>query len=826
MSPRLKIVIGALVLLISFDGLRISGNDALGPTAAALFAAIGVVFPFIIGLFIRRRLYRGPQVVGDALLSMWPLCVMRVWPVIAGLKQWDYSYTLSASERDVAGFLLYLSLVSLWSMLSAWSIGGEMKARDADKDIGIELPNPILEQRRKLYKFYGICYGMLIILACPLMLALNRHASFHSKAWDLAIFAQLCYNITHGNGLEVSVRGLTNIFADHFSPIVFPVALLYPLFGGKASALIIIQALAVASGVIPLVLMAVRRSLYAPLYSLLIGLVYATYVPLNFLLIDDFHPIALVVPLILWAFYFLETKRMLLFYIFLVLAGCCQEEAWIIVGMVGLYLALFRGMRRAGLMVFMCSWLFFFWLVVNFIPSFRTEGDYFYIHRYSYLGTSGGEIFKNIFIHPGLWLGHLFDARSFAFIVMMLAPLGFLPLRRPKILFIIIPTIFYTLISGYDIQKSIFHQYTAPFIPFLLLSFVDNFEKSKDANTRLNSLHLPAVAALCSIFAYAMMLLFPIWGHPELFSQSGVSNLYSFLDGYYIRYIKADDKVCTTSKYAPHLSNRAYLTLFPQLEWLGSVPDKILIDGYGLNSLNERKLLTELYLGTNLGLKYELLESVNGIFIFQKAKYSVKPGNILNDNVSFRDGRLSNYIKPENRSNTSGLIPVGIQFRHYSSLQMDQFQLALLRPGDYPDAYYLTVKYAINKKFNNNLFISIRGVDKSDELTFELNVFPIYGMLPIEMMNYSNDDYSEAGTGENHFYQTLLIESTEERNKYISLLKHQGNPKDTMTIMIFPMGLPDGWRNTLDEYVAIQEYAGKVNWDEAYIFNVWKGFFD
>lgn len=817
MKPWVKIAVGILLLLISFDGLRIAGSDALGPTAAALFAAIGVILPFVIGLLIRRKLYRGPGAVGDALLSMWPLCVMRVWPVMAGLKQWDYSYIFAASERDVVGFLLFSSTISVWSLLSAKALQSWHKSQRDES----EYDDKFRYQKGRGYELFEVVtaamLGIFILLALTLGCALFRHASFHSKAWDLAIFAQLAYNITHGNGLEVSVRGLESIFADHFQPIMFPVAWLHQLFGGKASALIIIQAVAIATGIVPIMLIMHLRNPNYPEITRNSVYVYFMYVPLAFLLLDDFHPIAFVVPLFLWAFYFFEIKRMWPFCIFLIIAGCCQEEVWIIVGMVGLYLALFHGMRKAGFIMFFLSWLFFFWLVVAFIPSFRAEGDYFYIHRYAYLGSSPGEIAKNIFLHPGLWLRRMFDGRSIAFIFMMLAPLGFLPLRRPKILFMIIPVAFYTLISGYDIQKSIFHQYTAPFIPFLILAYIDNFRTENNKSLPLNISQISIGGFLCASFAFIMMLNFPILKHEDIYWYQGTRTMDAANSGYLLNQISEHaGRISTISKYAPHLTDREYLTLFPQLDWEGQPPDSILVDGKELINEEDRRELAEITLKVNHGPSYDRSFSLNGIFLFDMtlppADISSAPPYVTSvaENLQSNPDDLMNVEKPK--------VDYPIQIKAATFVDTDwkyhNIHGFILFPGSYP--YLLKLLYTTSDDLTPDWFLAIRAEDASGRPVVVYSSFPFYGMCfnnKAEAESVFGLDTGKYGYG---FFEIYFIDNyTYELPHYNPLYKYYetGPP---VTLRILPMRLPEGWTNTLDEYVTNQEYRGTINWDNAY----------
>jgi len=787
-----KIIIGLAILLISLDGLRVAGADALGGGLSLFFAMLGVGVPFAVGIFIRRSAGLMDTIPGAA-LALWPLCIMRIWPLLASLKQWGYSYSLAASEKDVVAFILYLCAISAWAFLFARTINSK---KDVTEEKGNDKNFPNL-------LWFGLLIGFIIILAVPMRLAMLRHATFHSKAWDLAIFSQLAFNMLHGNGLEVSVRGIANILSDHFSPIMFPAALLSYVFGGSAKGLIILQAIAVGSGIIPIALIARRRSIGNPMPGIFAALIYALYAPLTFLLLDDFHPIALIVPLFLWAFYFLEIKRMWTFYIFLILAGCCQEEGWIIVGMVGAYLAIFRGMRRAGIITLILSWTFFFYIVMSLIPSFRPEGDYFYIHRYAYLGSSASEIAKNIFLHPGLWLKRMFDPRSIAFVLMMLAPLGFLPLRRPKILFILIPTVFYTLISGYDIQRTIFHQYTAPFIPFLMLAMLDNFTINENRKTCLSNTQITVGALWCGLCGMLMLLMFPISGFPGIYGNPD-AQFDARLDKHFVELISEDAKVSTISKYAPHLSNRKHLTLFPNIDWDNEWPDVILIDGKELHTGDERQLLAELLYGENDGPTYNLSHFYNGIFLLEPTAEQASWGRIINSSTPGTDDLI--------RASGGEAYKVGkCKAADLVLFTAGSNEFEKMTSGIAEDLYWLKLQMEVSGEFGYNWFISVRCEDEEGNVLFTHHHFPLYGPLyvnksgeirPFRIFNRSPKMFTEA----------YVIDG-----KIFSKSKSHGSPA---FLRILPIQLQEGWTNTLDEYMVTKELSGDVHWDSAFVVDL------
>ena len=78
------------------------------------------------------------------------------------------------------------------------------------------------------------------------------------------------------------------------------------------SLLLVVQAAAVAAGA-PAAYLLARRHLGSDWAGLAFALAYLLYPPTQWLVVDDFHPVALATPLLLWGFWFLDTDRLLPF---------------------------------------------------------------------------------------------------------------------------------------------------------------------------------------------------------------------------------------------------------------------------------------------------------------------------------------------------------------------------------------------------------------------------------------------------------------------------------------------------------------------------------
>jgi len=416
-----------------------------------------------------------------------------------------------------------------------------------------------------------------------------RHLSFHSKAWDLAIFDQVIWNLANGNGWECSVRGVMDLRGDHFEPILLLFVPLYKilphvgwLLGFQAAAL-------VGTG---LVLRTIYRERIGETAAFLLFLAFCFYPPVHWLALADFHPIAIAPFFIAIGWLGSRRNNILLFLVGLIGMILCGEEAFIVAGWWCLWEFLSRkpwarsergtpGSHRiiawGGLALMAIFWAGFVYLSFVWIPAHRMEGEgYFYIHRYSYLGSSMAEIIRSFFLKPGLWIKHAFDSRGIALLFLYLVPLAFLPLKRPGTLLILIPTLLYTLLSVSDEQRSIFHQYTAMWIPLLFIITAESMiiyrtTASWTMDMRINPKKIQARRASALIIASFLGFLFlsPILGfsmHPGLMAPESWAPEAAGV----VQSVDTSEAVSAPSALCPHLSHRRILLLQPETSWPGT----------------------------------------------------------------------------------------------------------------------------------------------------------------------------------------------------------------------------------------------------------------
>ena len=120
---------------------------------------------------------------------------------------------------------------------------------------------------------------------------------------------------------------------------------------------------------------------------------YLLYPALGFLVLNEFHPVALATPLLLWAFLYMDEDRWVRAAVFLVLAAACKETVPLVIAFMGAYFAI-RKRSPWPLVVTVLGVAWFVVAVWVVIPHYNGDQSTF-IARYGDYGSGAGEVAKN-----------------------------------------------------------------------------------------------------------------------------------------------------------------------------------------------------------------------------------------------------------------------------------------------------------------------------------------------------------------------------------------------------------------------------------------------
>ena len=181
-------------------------------------------------------------------------------------------------------------------------------------------------------------------------------------------------------------------------------ALLVPLWWAWPSPmmLVVFQVVAVAAGALPVYWLARKHlsSEFAPACFAFAYLLYPATQSNAVGVGDSFHAVSIAIPLILFAIWFLDEERLVLFGVFALLAASTKEEIAASVGCLGLWYAVRRKRWGVGLSIFGLGVTV---SLINFlviIPHFSPSGIDPFAARYSNVGTTPGGILHRAFTDP------------------------------------------------------------------------------------------------------------------------------------------------------------------------------------------------------------------------------------------------------------------------------------------------------------------------------------------------------------------------------------------------------------------------------------------
>lgn len=301
-------------------------------------------------------------------------------------------------------------------------------------------------------------------------LSLYRYNHFGTGIFDLGIFDQATWLISHGKPLFLSSRGM-NAFGDHFSVVLYLLAPLYHLWDSP-NTLLVLQTFACAIGAYPIYLLARKRT-GSYRIATLFSVAYLLCPSLQGINSFDFHPESLAIPMFLFACWFMETKRPIPLILSLLPTLLCKETMGLTVICVGV-LAFFMTNRGAGVIIILIG-------AIGQIVSLETmryvnHGQpSAYASLYSAFGSSLPQIAWNLISHPFHTISVLASVGNLAYICEILFPLGFLSLFAPRFLLPAIPAFLANMLSNRDAMQMVYFQYDATIIPFLFYASIAGY---------------------------------------------------------------------------------------------------------------------------------------------------------------------------------------------------------------------------------------------------------------------------------------------------------------------------------------------------------------
>ena len=392
-----------------------------------------------------------------------------------------------------------------------------------------------------------------------------RHDAFITGRFDLGNMVQAVWSTAHGHPLEMTDLHGDQIsrLAAHVDPILVVFAPLWWIWPSP-DLLLVAQAIAVAVGALPVYWLA-RKHLGSAHSALGFALAYLLYPATGWLTLNEFHPVALATPLLLFAFWYLDEDRLLPFAALAIAAAACKEEIALVVAGFGIWYALSHKRWLAGAAIAGVAGLWAAVAIAVVIPHYNAGAESDFYGRYSEVGGSAGGILKTALTHPLRIVEAAFSARDLHYLLELVAPLAGLCLLAPIVLVAALPELAINLLSSTTTQTSIHFHYTAGLIPPLIIAAIFGAK-------RLSRWLLPigAIVVLAALIGNYRLGPIPGWRHlpggQQFQATAARVTAHDRIAERALDLIPSGEVVSATNTLGAHLSARRRVLSFPFLE--------------------------------------------------------------------------------------------------------------------------------------------------------------------------------------------------------------------------------------------------------------------
>jgi len=398
-------------------------------------------------------------------------------------------------------------------------------------------------------------------------LSIMRHRAFATGRFDLGNMVQAVWSTAHGDPLRMTgLRGdQVSRLGAHFDPILAAFAPLW-LVWPSPDVLLVTQAVAIALGALPVYWLA-RKHLVSERAGVAFALAYLLYPPTQWLTLNEFHPVALACPLLLFAIWYLDEGRLLPFAAFALLAAATKEEIALVVAGLGIWYALAHRRRLAGAVIAVAGLLVALVAIEAVIPHFNRAGTSSFFTRYSEVGSTPGGIVHTALTDPWKVVTTALTGRGLGYLARLLLPLGLLALLAPLVLVAALPELAVNLLSAATTQTSIRFHYTAGVIPVLIAAAV--FGAARLARAR-PALPLAGAVVVVAVASNYLLGAIPVWryfpGGEQQQAHAAEVSEHDRIAARALRLIPPHAVVSATNSLGAHLSARRRLLSFPFLQ--------------------------------------------------------------------------------------------------------------------------------------------------------------------------------------------------------------------------------------------------------------------
>jgi uncharacterized membrane protein len=452
--------------------------------------------------------------------------------------------------------------------------------------------------------------------------AVEQHL-FLLRRYDLGNFTQAVWSTAHGHLLRVTEVGVADVsrLGIHVDPILVFLVPLWWLWSSPVM-LEVVHVVALGAGALPLFWLA-RKHLASERDAGLIAAAYLLCPAVEWNAALEFHAVALAVPFLIAAVWFLDEHRLVPFAVAAGLATLCQEQIGFLVAGLGLWYAWRYRNVLQGVAIAACGALVSaldFGVVIH-----HFSGGSPYYGRYSGVGGSFTGMAGNLFSHPLSFAGHLVqpvDALGIAFLTVPVACLCF----RSSIMLAAVPQFALLMLSDRPVDFAFDGQTVLPLIPFIYVGAVFALARRRD-KARWTAAHvLVASIGVAAFFGPLNPVGRGLPASGKVAAERRAVDL-----------IPPAAAVSATSHLGAHLAERRQINVFPVLrgaDWVvvdvhdNYLPDMAFLKarkGIGVGKYDlyhQPKLMRNALRGLNGSPAWKRVLSSNGISVFRRVQTS------------------------------------------------------------------------------------------------------------------------------------------------------------------------------------------------------------
>lgn len=384
-----------------------------------------------------------------------------------------------------------------------------------------------------------------------------RYLTFSAPNYDFGIFCNMFHNMKESFRPLVSCERdqILSHFAVHFSPAMYVFLPFYYIFPSPVT-VAVFQTVAIYSGIIPFILIMKNRK-FDSFTMCMFAVVYAANAAYTGGCRYDFHENCLLVPFMMWMFYFYEKKKLPLMFLFALFTLMVKEDAFIYVSVFAVYVILTeKKLFKGSTLIFMA---FAYFAVACYI--LEQHGTGIMSNRYDAM-ISGDEglfgVIKTAFTNPAYAIELIFrtkdkDANKLIYFLQMLCPLAFMPfITKKSVRLVLVLPLLLNLLTDYVYQYDISFQYNFAIMSLLLYLCVVNATEMEKKKRDFLSVTAAGLAAM--MFFMLIVPGFTSKTKDYFTAKEKFESMEEVIDA-----IPQDASVAASTFLIPHLADRTHI---------------------------------------------------------------------------------------------------------------------------------------------------------------------------------------------------------------------------------------------------------------------------